>query len=66
MSDLFENLKICEKTETCFTYEHRQRWDFNSRHIQYCAVRKSNRTDNGLLKIKCKNIACGKYKPEQK
>jgi hypothetical protein len=26
--------------------------------FQYCGKRKSNRTNNGLMKIKCKNKAC--------
>lgn len=47
---------------TCRSCEHRQRWECNSKIIQYCGVRKSNRTDNGLLKIKCKDQACVKYK----
>lgn len=49
-------------TKTCLTCEHRQRWECNSKVIQYCGVRKSNRTQNKLLKIKCKDIACNLYK----
>lgn len=47
---------------TCNTCEHRQRHQCNSKVFQYCGVRKSNRTDNGLLKIKCKTAACPLYK----
>lgn len=47
-----------EITETCRTCKHRQRWKCNSKVFQYCGVRKSNRTNNGLLKIKCKDKAC--------
>lgn len=47
---------------TCNTCEHRQRWECNSKVIQYCGIRKSNRTYNGLLKIKCKDTACQLYK----
>jgi len=47
---------------TCNTCEHRQRWQCNSKVFQYCGVRKSNRTENGLLKIKCKDAACPLYK----
>lgn len=47
---------------TCNSCEHRQRWQCNSKVFQYCGVRKSNRTDNGLLKIKCKDAACPLYK----
>jgi hypothetical protein len=49
------------KGKTCRTCMHRQRWQCDSKVIQYCGVRKSNRTDNGLLKIKCKNEACEGY-----
>jgi hypothetical protein len=48
---------------TCNSCEHRQRWECNSKVFQYCGVRKSNRTDNGLLKIKCKTVACQVYEP---
>jgi hypothetical protein len=48
---------------TCNSCEHRQRWECNSKVFQYCGVRKSNRTNNGLLKIKCKDAACPLYKP---
>ena len=43
---------------TCNTCKHRERHECNSKVFQYCGVRKSNRTDNGLLKIKCKTAAC--------
>lgn len=46
---------------TCGECEHRQRWECGSKIIQYCGKRKSNRTDNGLLKIKCKNKACALF-----
>ena len=42
----------------CRDCAHRQRWQCNSMIIQYCGVRSSNRTFNGLLKIKAKNDAC--------
>ena len=51
---------------TCNSCENRQRWKCNSKIFQYCGVRKSNRTGNGLLKIKCKNIACSMYIKEIK
>ena len=62
-----ENLFITPEkkvTETCNNCEHRQRWECNSKVFQYCGIRKSNRTDNGLLKIKCKTEACDKFKQE--
>lgn len=49
---------------TCRDCENRQRWQCNSKVFSYCAVRKSNRTNNGLLKIKAKDKACSLYKKE--
>ena len=48
---------------TCNTCEHRQRHQCGASIIQYCGVRKSNRTENGLLKIKCKTAACLLHQP---
>lgn len=66
--ELFDNqiLTSNKVVETCRTCEHRERHQFNNTVIQYCGIRKSNRTDNGLLKIKCKNVSCEVYKKEQK
>ena len=50
-----------EEKETCKDCVHRERWATNTRVIQYCRAIKSNRTVNGLLKIKCKNKACGGF-----
>jgi hypothetical protein len=51
-------------TNHCRTCIHRERWQCGGTTIQYCGVRKSNRTDNGKLKIKAKNPACASYKKE--
>lgn len=60
---LFEIEETVPKiTNTCNNCEHRQRWECNSKVFQYCGVRKSNRTNNGLLKIKCKEAACAAFK----
>ena len=48
-------------TDTCLSCVNRQRWECNSKVFQYCGIRKSKRTSNGLLKIKCKTRACGLY-----
>lgn len=64
MNTLFEVEEIQQKT--CKDCEHRQRWQCNSKVFQYCGVRKSNRTENGLLKIKCKTKACGQFKQIEK
>ena len=59
MNQLFEiEENVPEITNTCKDCEHRQRWICNSKLFQYCGLRKSNRTNNGLLKIKCKDAAC--------
>lgn len=59
------NLEIFETQSdhgnTCRSCEHRQRHEKNSKVIQFCAARKSNLTDNGLLKIKASDLACPKY-----
>lgn len=62
MDKLFE-IPEKEILNTCKNCEHRQRWECNSKVFQYCGVRKSNKTNNGLLKIKCKDMACPLFKP---
>jgi hypothetical protein len=58
------DIPIQNSQYTCKDCKHRQRWQCNSKVIQYCGVRKSNRTENGLLKIKCKNTACSLLEKE--
>ena len=48
--------------DTCKNCEHSQRWECNSKFFYYCGITASGRTDNGLKKIKLKDVACGKYK----
>jgi hypothetical protein len=57
---LFDVPKISH--ETCLNCEHRERHQCGGSIIQYCGVRKSNRTYNGQLKIKCKTPACSSFK----
>ena len=67
MVDLFEGYGYVEPikpTKFCRTCAHRQPWECGQRTIQYCGIRKSNRTINGLLKIKVTNPACELYKNE--
>lgn len=60
MNLLFEiEPKIPDKL--CRSCEHRERHQCGGSIIQYCAIIKSNRTDNGKLKIKCKTPACQFY-----
>lgn len=59
--DVDTDKNVLKLAKTCKTCKHRQRWECNSKVFQYCGVRKSNRTANGHLKIKCKQPACGLY-----
>lgn len=49
-------------TKTCRNCEHRERWECGGSIIQYCGVRKSNRTFNNLKKIKVTDPACPLFK----
>lgn len=50
------------KDFTCGKCKNRQTWQCGSKTINYCTVRKSNRTATGLLKVKCKDKACASFK----
>lgn len=50
-----------KKIKTCKNCGHRQRWECGTKIIQYCVIRKSNRTCNGLLKISTNKLACKYY-----
>ena len=68
MKDLFDDYGFVQPTKpekTCRTCAKRQRWQCGGSIIQYCGVRKSNRTQNGLLKIKVTNPACELYDEEK-
>jgi len=66
MTELFPEETI-NANRTCRTCANRQRWYIGPVRIgQYCGVRFSKRTTNGLLKIKVTNPACGFYKEERK
>lgn len=53
---------------TCRECANRQRWQADHANTiqQYCGVRRSNRTRNGLLKIKCNQAACCLFQAEEK
>lgn len=59
MNDLFPG--ILKSGKTCKTCKHRMRYECVESIFQYCGVRGSGQTQNGKLKIKCKNPACAKY-----
>lgn len=42
----------------CRKCKHNQSWQCNSKVFHYCGIRKSNRTSNKQLKIRCKDNAC--------
>lgn len=65
--DLFKELGEILKPDltlnnnTCRNCKHNQAWQCNSKVFHYCEIRKSNKTNNKLLKIKCKDIACNLF-----
>ena len=66
MSTLFQ-FENPNANKTCRTCANRQRWCLGPVRVgQYCGVRLSGRTSNGLLKIKVTNLACRFYKEENK
>lgn len=66
MGDLLFDIPEEPKGNTCRTCQYRERHQCGGSIIQYCGVRKSNRTYNGKLKIKCKMAACIHYVEEKK
>lgn len=65
MDDLFNgqgHIEPVKPTKFCRTCAHREPWQCGGKIIQYCGVRKSKRTFNGLLKIKVTNPSCELYK----
>jgi hypothetical protein len=58
MNDLFPEVK---SGKTCKTCKHRLRYQCGGSIFQYCGVIGSGRTQNGNMKIKCKDPACTKY-----
>lgn len=66
MNGLFVSQDETKPAKFCRTCAHRQRWECESKVIQYRGKRKSNRTFNGLLKIKVTNNACELYEEESK
>lgn len=66
MTDKLFDIEPVFPDKFCRSCEHRQRWRCGGKVIQYCGVRKSNITDNGLMKIKVTMPACIHYEPEIK
>ena len=40
-------------SKLCGDCAHRERWECGSKVISYCNKIKSNRTANGMMKVKC-------------
>lgn len=66
MDSLFPDFPTERPTIFCRSCKHRQRWQCGGSIIQYCGIRKSNRTFNGLMKIKVTNPACAAYEESNK
>jgi hypothetical protein len=49
----------------CKDCKHSQRWRCGSKIIWYCGIRKSNRTQNKLLKIKANQEQCYLFEKEE-
>lgn len=56
-----EQIQAKIKGKTCKTCIHRERWQCNSKVIQYCGKIKSKKTQNGLKRITINFPACGYY-----
>lgn len=52
--------KPLDPNKVCGNCLHRQRWECGGRFIQYCGITASNRTENGLKKIKVYQ-SCNKW-----
>lgn len=61
---LFPLPPVDKLTKTCRYCKHRERWQSGGRVIQYCGLLKSNRTENGLKKIKVTDKACMYYETD--
>ena len=68
MKTLFrdDEIEVVKPTKFCLTCAHREHWLCGASKIQYCGIRKSNRTFNGLMKIQAKFPACAAYKQIEK
>lgn len=55
--EILQNTLVINNNK-CGKCKHIERHEYRSKIIHYCGIRKSNRTSNGKLKVKCKNTAC--------
>lgn len=52
-------------SQICRNCKFAQPWECGSKVIYYCSQLRSNRTDNGLKKIKLKDAACTLFKKRE-
>jgi hypothetical protein len=66
-SNLFSNDDLSpQNTAQCRNCKHIQKTQCGGSVFFYCVVRKSNRTLNKLLKVKCKTPVCGLFEKREK
>lgn len=53
---------VTDPLRKCKHCKFSERWKCGSKRIWYCETRKSSLTNNGLLKIKANDPACGLFK----
>ena len=62
MNTLFNIESTTPRKEKCKSCKYFEWLDYDSgKRFFYCSLRKSNRTQNGLLKIKSNMVACNGY-----
>jgi hypothetical protein len=54
-----------EHNEKCGECANIIKQECGGSYFFYCSVRTSGRTENGLLKVKCKNTACFAFRKRQ-
>jgi hypothetical protein len=67
MSDfLFDELPAKPYSGTrCKDCKHIQKWQCGGSFFFYCGITKSNLTNNGLKKVKCKTPSCGLFEKRE-
>jgi len=52
------------KKRRCKHCKHIEKWACGGSFFFYCGISRSNRTKNGLAKVKCNSPACGAFELE--
>lgn len=61
MAELFPEFDKKTRVNTCRDCGHREVWTYTNMIISYCNARPSNRTANGMEKVRAKDPACHRY-----